>query len=110
MSAVPPLTTTGFPAAADWWRQRCSIIDWHHNTEDDIRWPGLIEWLPSFAAHSNRRVREQVCLPVFPQVPADVMQAPVRLLGRTAPRHHPAALTARPGCRPPPNRTSAVPR
>ncbi len=46
VAAVPLLTSSGLPAVAEWWRQFRGIVDWHHRTEDEILWPGLIEHAP----------------------------------------------------------------
>ncbi len=62
VAAAPLLTSAGLPRAAEWWRQLRAIVDWHHRTEDQILWPGLIEHVPEIAAGSHRMVQDHVAL------------------------------------------------
>ncbi|CAL9517015.1 hypothetical protein SUDANB58_03767 [Streptomyces sp. enrichment culture] len=62
VAAAPLLTAAGLPRAAQWWRQLRAILDWHHRTEDEILWPGLIEHVPEIAAGSHRMVQDHVAL------------------------------------------------
>ncbi|MEU3415960.1 hemerythrin domain-containing protein [Streptomyces sp. NPDC006658] len=62
VAAAPLLTSAGLPRAAEWWRQLRAIVDWHHRTEDEILWPGLIEHVPEIAARSHRMVQDHVAL------------------------------------------------
>lgn len=62
VAAVPLLTSSGLPAVAEWWRQFRDIVDWHHRTEDEILWPGLIEHAPEIAAGSHLMVQDHVAL------------------------------------------------
>lgn len=62
VAAAPLLTSAGLPQAAEWWRQLRAILDWHHRTEDEILWPGLIEHVPEIAAGSHRMVQDHVAL------------------------------------------------
>ncbi|MFF8791192.1 hemerythrin domain-containing protein [Streptomyces sp. NPDC015125] len=61
-SAAALLTPAGMPAAADWWRQLRGIIEWHHRTEDDILWPGLMPHLPEVTAAAHRLIEDHVAL------------------------------------------------
>ncbi|WP_103501509.1 MULTISPECIES: hemerythrin domain-containing protein [Streptomyces] len=60
VAAAPLLTPAGYDAAARWWSELRAVIDWHHRTEDEILWPGMISHLPSFAASSHRMVQDHV--------------------------------------------------
>ncbi|MEU5714209.1 hemerythrin domain-containing protein [Streptomyces sp. NPDC020403] len=60
--AAPLLTSSGLPQVAQWWGQFRAIVDWHHRTEDDILWPGLIEHAPEIAVGSHRMVQDHVAL------------------------------------------------
>jgi hypothetical protein len=62
VAAAPLLTSAGLPRAAEWWRQLRAIVDWHHRTEDEILWPGLIRHVPKIAAGSHRMVQDHVAL------------------------------------------------
>ncbi|MEU5080765.1 MULTISPECIES: hemerythrin domain-containing protein [Streptomyces] len=62
VAAAPLLTSAGLPRAAEWWRQLRAIVDWHHRTEDEILWPGLIRHMPEIAAGSHRMVQGHVAL------------------------------------------------
>ncbi|GLV80171.1 hemerythrin domain-containing protein [Streptomyces hygroscopicus] len=60
VAAAPLLTSAGLPRAAEWWQQLRAIVDWHHQTEDEILWPGLNEYVPEIAAGSHRMVQDRV--------------------------------------------------
>ncbi len=62
VAAAPLLTSAGLPGAAAWWRQFRAIVDWHHRTEDEILWPGLIQHVPQVAAGAHRMVQDHVAL------------------------------------------------
>ncbi|MDX3850034.1 hemerythrin domain-containing protein [Streptomyces sp. AK02-01A] len=53
LAAAPVLTSAGLGPAGVWWQQLRDIIDWHHRSEDDVLWPGLLRTAPEFAAEAR---------------------------------------------------------
>ncbi|MFJ2651929.1 hemerythrin domain-containing protein [Streptomyces sp. NPDC087420] len=53
LAAAPLLTRAGLGPAGAWWQQLRDIIDWHHRSEDDVLWPGLLARAPQFAAEAR---------------------------------------------------------
>ncbi|MFJ9210557.1 hemerythrin domain-containing protein [Streptomyces sp. L-9-10] len=62
LAAAPALTPAGLGAAAAWWRQLRDIIDWHHHSEDEVLWPGLLGRAPRFAAEARRLADDHAVL------------------------------------------------
>ncbi|MEU3186191.1 hemerythrin domain-containing protein [Streptomyces sp. NPDC006923] len=53
LAAAPVLTRAGLAPAGLWWQQLRDIIDWHHRSEDDVLWPGLLRRAPEFASEAR---------------------------------------------------------
>jgi hypothetical protein len=50
LAAAPAVRPGNAPTVGSWWRQLNDIIDWHHQSEDDVLWPELRRRVPDFTA------------------------------------------------------------
>ncbi|QXE33152.1 hemerythrin domain-containing protein [Streptomyces sp. GMY02] len=62
LAAAPRLTHAGLGAAGAWWQQLRDIIDWHHRSEDNVLWPGLLRRAPEFAPQARQLGDDHVLL------------------------------------------------
>ncbi|MFI5756895.1 hemerythrin domain-containing protein [Streptomyces sp. NPDC051569] len=62
LAAAPVLTRAGLGPAGAWWQQLRDIIDWHHRSEDDVLWPGLLSRAPQFAPQARLLGEDHVVL------------------------------------------------